>query len=214
MGGTHRQVGHVVERLHPVAGARPYDVNLDPELVKPLQFRVLHQAAHNAQRGTRRIQVRRRRGKHPFLQPLEQLVILLCLLHLREARKVGVRHQLVRDGAARLHEYQREVLEPRVPLCLRHAGPPVVLAEVLAGKVQLVEIILQQQPRSLRVVAGGKNLEQLGALGHVLLRLGQLMAQIGEVTVGAVDHLVVRVVLGRFRGTDNRLFFLRFPGHC
>ena len=199
VGGSHGQVSHVVQCLHAIASAGAYDVNLHPELVQSRQLRVFNKAPHHTQRGTGRVEMNRRWREHPFLEALEKLMVFFSLLHLGKAREVGVRHQLVGHRAPRLHEHQRQVLESNVPAALRHAAPPVVLAKILAGQVELVEIILQQKPRTLRIVARRKNLQQLGPLGHVLLGFGQLVAQVGEVAVGVVDDSVVRVVLGRFR---------------
>ena len=110
MGGSHCQVGHVVQCLHSIAGPRAYNVNLYSELVQSRQLSVFNKAPHHTQTGTRRIEMNRRWREHPFLEPLEKLMIFFSLLNLGKACEVRIRHQFVGYRAPRLHEHQRQVL--------------------------------------------------------------------------------------------------------
>ena len=49
---THRQIGHIVQRLDAVAGARANDMNFNPELMQSRQLLVFNKSSGHPQRGT------------------------------------------------------------------------------------------------------------------------------------------------------------------
>ena len=86
-----------------------------------------------------------------------------------------------------------------LPCGVQQPRPPVRVGKILAREREFFEIILQQQPRALRIGAGRETAQDVLALVDGRLRVGQFAAQIGERAVGLRQHLVVRVVFRRAR---------------
>ena len=56
----------------------------------------------------------------------------------------------------------------------QQAGPPVRGGKIFAREGKFFEIIFQQQPRTLRVRAGGEAAQKLLSLGDGIFGIGQL----------------------------------------
>ena len=110
--------------------------------------------AQDSQGGARRVQMTGRRRKQPVLQFLKHILFALGLLDLRKAASTGVREQFGRQWAAGAQEEQRQFLQARLALRRNQTRPPVLAIEIFARKGQLFKVILQQQPRALRIRAG------------------------------------------------------------
>ncbi len=176
--GAGVEVNQVSQRFLLLTSARTKQVEFDGELV---QRRVLHQRlrlADDPQAGARGVEMDGGGREEPVLQLLHQLALLLRLLDLGEARVIGELLQLLRQRASGAEEQDGQFLEPGTALGVHHARPPFVRAKVLAREVQLLEVILEQQPGALRVRAGGEEVEQVAALRHFLLGIGQFPTQV------------------------------------
>ena len=169
--------------------------------------------ASHANGGAGNIQLGGRGGEEPMLQLLHQALVFLGLFDFREASWVGVGLQFRRHRPVETHEKDGCFLETFLPPGRDQALPPFLGTEILAGERKLLEIILQQQPRSLRIVAIGENLQDFGPFGHSRLGIGQFAAQIRLRPVGFAQDMMVGVVLGSITRSRWRVGFARTLGH-
>ena len=138
-------------------------------------------------------------GESQFSSSWTSLLFLLGLLGPGKAVGAGVRLQFRRHGTFGAQKQKRQFLQPRLALRVQQARPPVRVGKIAARERQLFKIILQRQPRALRIGAGRETFQNVLALVDGGLGVGQFAAQIGERAVGLRQHLVVRVVFGRAR---------------
>ncbi len=128
--------------------------------------------------------------------------------------QVRVRLQFRRQEPIGPQKENRRFLEAFFPLRPHQPRPPVRRGKIFARKLQLLEIILEQQPRPLRIDALGENVEQFGALGDRGLGVGQLAPQIRLRPISPRKHGMMRIIFGRasrtwpnFSATLHRRFF-------
>ena len=209
--GAGGQVHHLAERLDLVPRALAEDVKRDRQAMQRGVFRHRAGLAGDAQAGARGIQRRGRAGKKPVFQALHQMLFLFRLLDFREARRVGVREQLGREGAAGAEEQNGGFLKALLAPGGKDARPPVMAGKILARKGELLKIILQQEPGALGVVAVGKNVEDFGPFGHGGFGVGQFTAQSRLGAIGIGQHLVMGIVFRRAAQTaGGQRFFAKF----
>ena len=114
--------------------------------------------ANDAQCGARRIQQwQRRGGESQFSSSWTSLHFLLGLLGPGKTVEAGVRLQFRRHGTLGAQEQERQFLQARLALGVQQARPPVRIGKIPARKRKFFEIILQHQPRALRIGARRRN---------------------------------------------------------
>ena len=197
--GADDEVNHLAQRARLFARARARQKKLHGQAVARRLFLVRLHAADDAQRGARRVEQRQRGRREPVFQFLDKLLFLLGLLGLGKTVEAGVRLQFRRHGTLGAQKQKRQFLQARLALGVQQARPPVRVGKIPARERELFEIILEQQPRALRIGAGRETVQNVLALGDGGLGIGQFAAQIGERAVGLRQHLVVRVVFRRAR---------------
>jgi len=151
----------------------------------------------DAQGRARRIEMQRRRRREPVFQLFHQPLFLLGLLSAGEPVQARVRLEFRRHGTLGAQEKKRQFLQPRLAGDGEHPGPPVGRGKIAARERELLEIILQRQPRPLRVGAGGKEAEDFLPFADGGFGIRQLAAQIGEGAISLRQNLVVSVVFAR-----------------
>ena len=146
MRGAGVQIDQISERLLLLAGARAEEVKLGDQLV---QRRILHHGlglTDDAQAGARSVEVDGGGREEPVLQLLHELALLLGLLDFCKAGVIGEGLHFLGQRASGTEEEDGELLEAGAALGDDHARPPFVRAKVLPREIQLLEIILEQQP--------------------------------------------------------------------
>ncbi len=196
--GADDEVNEFAQRARLLAGARTRQQELHGQPVMR-RFIIRLRLADDAERGARRVEQGQGGRRKPVLQFLHELLFLLDFLGPGKAVEAGVRLQFRRDGAFGAEEKKRELFQARLAGRVQQARPPVRVGEILAREQQLLEIILQQQPRALRIRAGREAAQHLLALVDGGLGIGKFAAQVRERAVGLRQHLVVGVVFRRAR---------------
>ena len=199
MGGADDEVNHFAERARLLAGARARQKELHGQAITRRLLLVRLQAADDAQDGARRVEQRHGGRRQPVFQFLHELLFLFGLLGLGKTVEAGVRLQFGRHGALGPQKQKGEFFQARLALGIQQTRPPVRVGKILARKREFFEIILQQQPRTLRIRAGGEAAQDVLALVDGRLRIRKFAAQIGERAVGLRQHFVMRVVFCRAR---------------
>ena len=177
---AHREVHEIGNGFFAITRARPAHDELHLERVKVGFFVLRLRRGHGPDRGAWSVQVIRRGREHPVFKLGKHLALLLGGLNFVEALDVRVLAQLRGHLAAGPQEYHGQRLQPFLALGLGDGIPPLIAREIFPAELELVEIILQQQPRSLLVLACGKQLEDIRALIGILPRAAQLTAQIRQ----------------------------------
>ena len=137
------------------------------------------------------------RAARASFQLLHQPQFLLGLLGAGEPVGAGVRLQFRRHGTLGAQKQKRQFFQPRLAGGGEHLRPPVGRGEIAARERELLKIILQRQPRALRIRARGERAQDFLAPADGGLGVGQLAAQVGEGAAGLRQNLVVRVVFVR-----------------
>ena len=195
--GADDEVNHVVQRARFFAGARARQEKLHREPVARRLLLVRLQAADDAERGARRVEQRQRGRREPVFQLLDQLAFLLGLLGPGKTVEARMRLEFRRHGTFGAQKKKCQLLQPRLALRRQQPRPPVRVGKIPARERELLKIILQRQPRALRIGTGRENPQNILALVDGGLGIGQLAAQIGKRAVSFRQHLVVRVIFGR-----------------
>ena len=146
--------------------------------------------------GPRGVQVGWSRGQKPVFQLLNELLVLFGLFHCGKPFEIGVGHQFCGQRTVGAQKEQGGFLQSRLALGRHQARPPFLAGEILARKAETLEVILQQQPGSLGIHAGGEVLQPFRAFGDRRLGVGQFAPQVGERAVGLLQYDVVGIVLG------------------
>ena len=161
-GGQLDDLGHGTN-LFP--GARAEEIDPDLESVERGMIRRGLDGAEETERGARSVEMHRGGREQPVFQFIELLLLLLGLLQFGKARDVGVRDQFRRKRTRGAEEEDGDFFEARFSGGGHQPRPPVLSAKVFSRQCELLEIILQQQPRALGVRAGGEDAQDFLALG-------------------------------------------------
>ena len=196
---ARRQLDDLSQLLHLLARARAQQVQLDSHAVARRLFLIGLWPANRPQERARRIEVRGFGREEPRLQLADKLLLLRGVLHLGEPVEVGVSAQLRRQRPLRPQKKERHLLQPPPALRRQQPRPPIRAWKILARERELLEVVLQQQPRPLGIRASGEAPQQLLPLSDDGLRVGQFPAQIGQSPVGLGQHGIMRIVLRRLR---------------
>ena len=199
MRGADDQVNQLPQRARLFAGARAQQKKLHGQAVTRRLLVVRLHAANDAQRGARRVEQRQGGRRQPVFEFLDEILFLLGLLGPGKTVGAGMHLQFGRHGTFGAEKQKREFLQARLALGVQQARPPVRVGEIAARERQFFKIILERQPRALRIGARRERFQQLLAPADGFLRVGEFPAQIGKRAVGLRQHFVVRVVLRRAR---------------
>jgi hypothetical protein len=118
-------------------------------------------AADDAQRGARRVEQRQRGRRQPVFQFLDEAHFLLGLLGPGKTVGAGVHLQFGRHGTFGAQKQKRQFLQARLALGVQQARPPVGVGKIAARERQLFKIILERQPRALRIGARRENFQDV-----------------------------------------------------
>lgn len=154
--GADNQVHHLAERARLFAGARARQQKPHRQpVMQRFVFAGLH-ATNDPERGARRVQQRHRGRSKPLFQFPHQFRLLLGLLGLGKTVGTRVGRKLRRHGTLRAQEKKGQLFKPRLAGHLQQARPPVRIGKILPRQQQFFEIILEQEPRALRIRTVGK----------------------------------------------------------
>ena len=153
-----------------------------------------HRSGHGANGRARGIEVIRRGWEHPVLQFSEHRPFSLGLFNFIEPLEVRVLGQFRGHLPAGSQEHNRQGFEPFLALDRHHILPPIVAGEILAAELEFVEVILEQNPSALGILAGGEEIEQFPAIVFVLAGIGKFAAQFSQHTVRIIQRRSVGVV--------------------
>ena len=197
--GADDEVNQLPQRARLFAGARAQQKKLHGQAVTRRLLVVRLHAADDAQRGARGVEQRQGGRREPVFEFLDEVLFLLGFLGLGKTVGAGMRLQFGRHGTFGAEKQKREFLQPRLALGIQQPRPPVRVGKIAARERQFFKIILEQQPRALRIRARRKTVQDVLAPADGRLRVGEFPAQISERAVGLRQHFVVRVVFRRAR---------------
>jgi len=131
MGRPRHQVDHVCQRADLFASARPKKMKLHSEAVAGGILVIGQDLAQDAQCGAWCVQQRLRGREEPVFQGLHELLLMFGFFHLGKAVEIGMRLQLVRDGATSSKKQEGDLLQAAVAARGQHPGPPVGGGKIL-----------------------------------------------------------------------------------
>ena len=114
------------------------------------------------------------RREEPVFQFHDEQLLLLGFLHGGKTHGIRLRLKLGRQRTLCTKEKERDFFKAIFPARVDQARPPVVAGKIFAREGKFFEIILEQEPRTLLVRAGGEAAQKLLSLGDGILGIGQL----------------------------------------
>ena len=143
------EFNHVTQCPHLFAGARAHQVELRREAKARRIVSIRLRLADDAQGRARRIQMDRFRWEEPVFEFADEFLFLLGFLDFGETIEVGVSGQFRGRRAAGAEKQECEFFQARFSLGREQTRPPVRRGKIPAGKRELLEVILEQQPGPL-----------------------------------------------------------------
>ena len=163
--GARGQFQDFAQRPDLLAGARARQAQFHRQPAARGLLRVGLRMADRPHKGPRRVEVRRGLREKPGLQVADQLLLPRRLLEALEPVAVGVDTQFRGHRPPRAQKQERQLLQALRPLHRQQARPPVGVGEILARQAELFEVILEQEPRPLRIRAAGEDPQQFLPFG-------------------------------------------------
>ena len=176
MRGADHEVHKIVQRPGFFTRARAQQEELQGQLIARRLGGVRLRRADHAQGGAGRIEVQRGGRREPMFQFLDELRFLFGFLRAGETVQAGVRLQFRGHGSFGAQKQKGQFFQPRFALGGEHFGPPIGRGKIAARERKFFKIILQRQPRPLRIRAGRKSAQNLLALGDRGFGVGQFAA--------------------------------------